>query len=296
MSVYLDRNQLPAGEPKPTFDSAATDQEGVFVLPELPAGELTIILRRPGVENPSRVLSKTLAADQDSVDFVYEPGPRSPTLNQPKPPGDKLLLPGLRERLTFVDLDSRGNEFVVDGPGGNGNDLARLPRGVQRMGETFFRVGEKLIHLRGQNAAGLPDSVTGIPVGALAARVHILHAVQQAVMLGNTVGAYAVRYADGSSIRIRVVYGRDVANWWSFSKAPPELPTNAEIAWSGSNDAIDLNPGMQVQVRLFAMTWINPYPDRRIATIDAMSNNTTCDPFLVAITLERDAPPPPEPR
>jgi hypothetical protein len=293
MSVYLDRNRLPAGEPRPMFDSAATDQDGVFILRGLPTGELTILLHRPDVENPSKVLSNTVAADQDSVDLVYEPGPRSPALNQPKPPVEKLLLPGLKERLTFVDLEPRGNEFVVDGPGGGGNDLARLPRGVQRMGETFFRVGEKLIHLRGRLAPGMPDSVTGISVGARATKLHFAHGVQWGVPAGTEVGAYNVHYADGSSVRIPVVYGRDVVNWWAFAQALPELPTNARIAWSGSNDAIEMDGW---KVFLFAVTWINPHPDRIITTIDATSTDAGCDPFLVAITLERDAPPPPEPR
>jgi hypothetical protein len=290
MCVSLDLDRLAASGPRP-FDSAATDQDGVFILPGLPVCELTIRMYRPGVENPPKVLSKTIAADQDTVDFVYEPSPKSPALNQPNPPVDKVLLPGLKERLTFVDLDPRGNEFVVDGPGDGGNDLARLPRGVGRMGETFFRVGEKLIHLQGRHAPGLPDSVTAISVGARAGRLHIAHGVQQAAPPGTEVGAYTVHYADGSSVRIPVVYGHDVVNWWAFSKASPELPTDARIVWSGSNDAIDLNPGLQI--RLFAVTWINPHPDRIITAIDAMSTNTDCDPFLVAITLERDAPPPP---
>jgi hypothetical protein len=296
VSVYLDQSRLTASEPRPRFDSAATDQGGVFILRGLPVGEISILLRRPDVENPSKVVSKTVAADQDSVDFVYELGPSLPALNQPNPPVEKLLLPGLNERLTFVDLDPRGNEFVVDGPGGGGNDLARLPRGVHRMGETFFRVGEKMIHLRGRWAPGMPDSVTRISVSARASKLHFAHGVQQIAPSDTEVAGYVVHYADGSSVRIPVVYGRDIANWWSFSKAPPELPTDARIAWSGSNDAGDRNPEMKVQVRLFAMTWINPHPDRLIASIDAISTSTDCDPFLVAITLERDAPPAPEPR
>ncbi len=41
-------------------------------------------------------------------------------------------------------------------------------------------------------------------------------------------------------------------------------------------------------VRLFAFTWTNPHPDREIATIDVVSSNSACDPYLIAVTLERE--------
>jgi hypothetical protein len=84
------------------------------------------------------------------------------------------------------------------------------------------------------------------------------------------------------------VYGRDVANWFLFLRARPETPTDARVAWTGTNDSTDLNPGLTV--RLFAMTWTNPHPDREIAAIDVTSKVTASDLFLVAVTLERDEP------
>ena len=43
-----------------------------------------------------------------------------------------------------------------------------------------------------------------------------------------------------------------------------------------------------LQVRLFAQTWTNPHPEKEIATLDVLSTGTLCDPFLVAVTLEKD--------
>jgi hypothetical protein len=47
-----------------------------------------------------------------------------------------------------------------------------------------------------------------------------------------------------------------------------------------------MNPG--IKVRLFTTTWSNPHPEKEVATLDMLSAGTACDPFLVAVTLERD--------
>ncbi len=39
---------------------------------------------------------------------------------------------------------------------------------------------------------------------------------------------------------------------------------------------------------LFAFTWTNPHPDKEIATIDVVSSVSACDPYLVAVTVERE--------
>ena len=59
----------------------------------------------------------------------------------------------------------------------------------------------------------------------------------------------------------------------------------ARVAWTGTNDAAALNPGLKI--RLFDMTWTNPHPDREIATLDVLSNGKDCDPFLVGVTVVR---------
>jgi RNA polymerase sigma factor (sigma-70 family) len=284
VSVYVNPSSNAPGEPPNRFDSGSTDRQGVFIIQGLPRRELSIVLNRSGYA----METKTLAADQDVAQFVYE-STRDPRVAlRPKAATDDPVPPDLKARLTFVNLDSRGNEFVVDGPGGGGNDLARLPRGVHLRNDTFFRVGEKIIHLPGQHAPGPPDAVNAIPVGARANKVHIMHAVQFGDPAGTEVGAYVVHYVDGTSERIPIVYGRDVANWFLFPRARPETPTDARVAWTGTNDSTDLNPGLTV--RLFAMTWTNPHPDREIAAIDVTSKVTASDLFLVAVTLERDEP------
>jgi protocatechuate 3,4-dioxygenase beta subunit len=290
-SVYLDFTKLGgAGPQKPLSISATTDRDGLFILRGLPPGDLPILINVPATEPmSSRVIERTIPADKEAVDFEVHETP-TPPRNWRAPVADEPVPPGLKSRLTFVDLGPKGNEFLPDGPGGVGNDLARLPAGVHQLGGAFFHVGVKLVHLTGKQAPGLPAAVAGIAAGARADRVHFLHAVQQSERDGTEVGAYVVRYADGTSERVPVVYGRDLLNWWRFPGEPNTPPTGARIAWEGTNDTTDMNEG--ITLRLFARTWVNPYPEKAIATIDATSNTTVADPFLVAVTLERDAPAP----
>ena len=256
------------------FDHTATDLDGVFELPGLPRNPIHILLSR----RQGKFQSETLAADRDRVEFTLRPEIVSPPHDQPEPPKDEPIPPGLRDRLTFVDLDTRGTDFLADGPAAGGNDLNRLPRGIHKLGETYFRIGEKMVHLKGRLRPELPQAVKGIKVQARGRMLHFLHSTQYGGDSSILIGAYVVHYADGSSERVPIAYGRSLVNWWKSSRTSEE-PTEARVAWTGTNDATELNPGLKI--RLFDMTWTNPHPDREIATLDVLSNGKDCDPFLV---------------
>jgi hypothetical protein len=185
--------------------------------------------------------------------------------------------------LTFVDLDRRGNDFLADGPDGNGNDLDRLPRGIHKLGDVYFHIGEKMIHVQGGMRLDLPRSIKGIPVQARADRVHFLHATQAGRDPGTLIGAYVFRYTDGTSEQVPLVYGRNIANWRSFPRT--DDPTEAQAGWTGFNDVVDRHP--RLKIRLFAITWTNPHPEKEITALDVLSSGKDCDPFLAAVTLSR---------
>jgi RNA polymerase sigma factor (sigma-70 family) len=276
VAVYV--NPEPGAE---QFDSAATDRDGLFMLSGLPRRPLQINLKRPSFQ----FQTEALPAERDAVEWTYRAEPDARSKRQVTPTEDEPVPPGLRQRLTFVDLAPRGNDTLADGPGGGGNDLNRLPRGVHKMSDAYFRIGEMMVHVQGQMGPELPRAVKGIKVQAQGNRLHILHATQYVVTPSTMIGAYLVHYTDGSTERIPIVYGRDLVNWWSF-RAIKEEPTGGRLAWTGSSDSTDMNPG--IKVRLFTTTWSNPHPEKEVATLDMLSAGTACDPFLVAITLERD--------
>jgi hypothetical protein len=277
VSVYV----TPIGPGAERFDSAATDREGTFVLAGIPRRPIRINLSLAGYQGQT----ESLPEDRDQVEFTFRLEPDQRAIGQPGPSFDEPIPPGLRDRLTFVDLARHGNDFLSEGPGYLGNDLNRLPIGLHRLGETYFRIGEKMIHLRGGIHPDLAQAVKGIEVKARGRVLHFLHATEGRSAPGTLIGAYVAHYADGTSERIPIVYGRSLVDWLTFPRSTEE-PTEAKVAWTGSTDSTDRNPGFKV--RLFDMTWTNPHPEKEIAAIDVISAAKECDPFLVALTLERD--------
>jgi hypothetical protein len=130
--------------------------------------------------------------------------------------------------------------------------------------------------------------VEGILVKAKFDRLHILHStgygegMETPFEEGTEIGAYVVRYDDKSTERIPIVYGEDLRDWWDWPDRPETK--RAKVVWTGSNTASENN---QRQIRLFEVVWTNPHPDSEVATIDMESKDTVCDPFLVALTLEK---------
>jgi hypothetical protein len=192
-------------------------------------------------------------------------------------------------KFTFVDLQPKANHKLADDLGERaGNNLANVPQGEQKLGDVSFRIGEKMIRLRGIHAADLPEKVEGIPAEATFDRLHILHAtrfgedVEKPVPDGTEIGAYVVHYADKSVESIPIRYGEELRDWWDHPERPDAK--NARIAWSGTNPVADQ---FMHKIRLFAMVWTNPHPEKPVSAIDFVSNGGECDPFLVALTLEK---------
>ncbi len=279
VSVYVNPDR---GAEFERFNSSATDREGLFMLDGLPRRLLQINLNHAGL----RIQTEALPPDRDQVEWTYRPEPDPRDRSQPVPAHDEPIPPALRDRLTFVDLDRRGNDFLAEGPGGYGNDLNRLPRGLHKLGDVYFRIGEKMVHVQGRERPDLPRSVKGIPVQARADQLHFLHSTQGGANSEDTlIGAYLIHYADGSTERIPLVYSREMTNMWH--RDPGRKLTGAKVAWTGLNDAVAVNPP-GLFVRVFSITWTNSHPEKTIATLDVLSAGKDCDPFLVALTLERN--------
>ncbi|MHC5540730.1 carboxypeptidase-like regulatory domain-containing protein, partial [Singulisphaera rosea] len=267
--------------------TVVSDQQGVFVAKDLPREEVQMEAIRSEQWRETQKLTEIVPVGRTTVDFHFGPAPADPHPSQPAPAVDEPIPAALRDRLSFVDLGPRANEFLADGPGGRGDDLNRLLQGVHAHGNTYFRIGEKLIHLRSQAGQVLPETISSIAVGAQADRVRILHSARGIVPNGTEVAFYTVHYTDGTSERIPAVYGRNLGHWTSSKSQPLVAPTDASVAWTGSNDWGDRRTGHDMKIHLFELTWANPHPQRVIATIDATSTTATSELVLVGITLER---------
>lgn len=264
----------------PRYRSAATDRDGMFSITGLPIGEVELDF----LKEPFRLKQERIAADRKELRLVLDA--RAKPVAQPVAPRPMPLPRAAAENNFFINLQVAANERLAEGPGGESNDLGELPMGLQSLGDRWFNVGRRMIHLAGQQSLQLPTSAQGIVVGTRAKTLHFLHATQQAVDNGTEIAAYKVTYSDGTQVRIPVEYGVHIANWWDLGRGG-DMPTKAQLAWSGRNETMELNSS-KWRVRLFTLSWPNPMPELAIQTIDLISSGTLCDPFVVAITAEKD--------
>jgi hypothetical protein len=265
--------------------TAVTDQKGTFELAGVPHQKVPITLSRPG----EHVQKEALPADRDDVTLTYRPTPDEKARHATARVEDEPIPPALHERLTFVDLTPNGNNFLSDGPGNpsDQNNLDRLPRGVHKLGDAYFGIGDKMAQVKGQVSPNFPASITGIKVAAKGKRLHFLHACQQQTDPATKLGHYDIHYADGSRENVPIVYGKNLVDWWHFGTQNND-PSDARIAWTGSNPMIEDRREGGLEIHLFAFSWTNPHPDQEIATIDVVSSLSQCDPFVIAVTLERE--------
>ncbi len=198
-------------------------------------------------------------------------------------------IPARDPRATLNQLDLAAHYNVLLGEhwfGPEGNDLTSLPRGLHKLGDVEFDV-RGLVQLaspeiRSGPGGEFPQGVNGLGVGLKCDRLHFLHGTIAGASEGQEIGRYIVRYANGARHILRIRYGVEVRDCWSWSGTPQET-TNAVAAWRGQNTATR-NRGFALQ--LYRTTWPNPLPDVRIADVDFVSGGSRSAPFLLAITAE----------
>ncbi len=140
-----------------------------------------------------------------------------------------------------------------------------------------------LVQLAGMGAPGttgrLPDRVSGIKLERKCQRISFLHAAGPGGRAsdGTRIGSYVVRYADGETIEIPIVYGEDLRSWWVFPGEPPEA-AHASVSWTTQSAG--------TPVRLFSRVWENPNPNRSIASVDVVGRMARQGLFLAGITAE----------
>lgn len=276
--------RVSADTGKEPSDSAVTDRDGTFVIEGLPARQLWITMDRP----LEQAVRQSVPADRNEVTATYRAQVDEKARRALAPVASEPIPPDLRDRLTLVDLTPYGTNFLADGPGepGDRNNLDRVPRGVHKLGNDYFLIGDRMVHLRGESRKVGPAIVPGIKVGARAKKLHFVHGTQQQADTGTAVGTYVIQYADGKKETVPFAYQKQLVDWWHFPTQKND-PTEARIAWKGGNDLVDKN-NENCEIRLYAFDWTNPHPEKVIASIDAISAMSKCDPFLIAVTLERD--------
>jgi hypothetical protein len=184
----------------------------------------------------------------------------------------------------LIDLtDYYTRALYEDCWGQSGANLSTLPQGTQVLAEVAFDV-RGVIQLKGQQTGDeklqdFPKSVKGIKINHKGKKLHILHGAAGQVEEDTKIGAYILHYTNGQVKHIPILYQRHVKDWQVQEDDP--LPTDAEIAWTGEEN---------YRIQIYMYTANNPFPDAEIATIDYISAMTASAPFLVALTVEPNAP------
>lgn len=171
--------------------------------------------------------------------------------------------------------------------GERGNDLREFPTGLVEFEGIGFDVrGLIQVCAVREGSERYPPSVTGIRVGRTARRLHFLHSTIQTGQIDARIGSYVIRYSDGQSWEVPIVYGRHVVDWWRNPQSPAAANAPAPV-WLGGNPA--LAAGLQVQV--FLTTWTNPLPEVAIATVEFKGVPASrSHPFLLGLTVDDGGP------
>jgi hypothetical protein len=209
-----------------------------------------------------------------------------------------LLAAPVERKFSYVELASKANRKLADnqGSGIEGNHLKEVPIGERAFASVKFRVGAGLIQLGSKLdfMAALPDKVEGIEVGRACTKLHMLHATCFGggpnqpdsglfVEDGTLIGEYRINFEDRTALIVPVVYGQDVRDW--FYVEGEREPSRGKVAWSGDNDRAKQ---VGARIRLYVSSWDNPWPRKKVTTIDFLSKKgeTVAAPFCVALTIE----------
>ena len=194
-------------------------------------------------------------------------------------------------KFAFIDLQPQANQELKATFSENFPDshLAELPQGEQKLGAATYKIGPSCITLGGKLAPTLPGKVE-IAVKRKFTKLHILHATQNGgfadeahpthIKDGTPIGEYTVRYSDGSTQAIPIVYGEDVRDWWNWDKS--KEANRGKAVWTGTNPAAK---EFEIHARLYESIWTNPKPDLEVTSIVYSSKmDTPGAPFCVALT------------
>ncbi len=129
-----------------------------------------------------------------------------------------------------------------------------------------------------------PQHVGEIPVGQKARRIHLLHAATgDAVADGTVIGSYTIRYADGQSWGVPIVFGKDVRQ---IEELASKSMADPAPVWSLKYSRFEPNAQVDYVRRLYMSTYVNPFPGVPIRSLEINSALTYVAPLVIAITLE----------
>ena len=188
------------------------------------------------------------------------------------------------EPIQFISLKGKTNVKMDENLHSDrfpNNNLKTLPTGKQKLGDLTFEIGEGILQLASSSVLEKPKKIEGLKVDRSAKKLHFLQGTGYNTADDTVIAKYIINYDDKTTAEIEVVYGKDVVDWWAYPDQ--KAPSKGKAVWEGENEA---SKGFEAKIKLYAMTWENPKPEKKIATIDFVATNPeqAAAPFCVAIT------------
>jgi len=189
-------------------------------------------------------------------------------------------------RKGFVlDLSSACNVSLADNNSktgwlrlGSGDDMSSVPTGDVRLDGDLIRMPADTSRPSAIRLCSLLDSDQSYPdrvevaVNRKAGSLLFVHTSAWTEKGRVKIGAYNVRYTDGTAEEIPLVYGVNITSWID------QRSTNgATKIWDGRTKS-----GQKIS--LWRAQWDNPHPEKEIKSIEMVSTNTTAGPLLIAIS------------
>jgi len=190
----------------------------------------------------------------------------------------------LPDENQYVDLGSFYNFVLSEEIHGKPGNTIPLQSGINDYNGIKFDV-RGIIQLASnvsyeKSHIHYPEKITGIPVNHFADTLCFLHSSAWESQKGTDVAEIVIHYANNQERRITIKNQIDVEDWW-FHPQNSIFPSNAEIAWEGSNNRVK---DLGFMLKLYRYAWINPMPEVEIATIDLISSMNDTGYMLYGIT------------
>jgi len=130
-----------------------------------------------------------------------------------------------------------------------------------------------------------PDKIEGIKIGTTFDELHLIHAMEWREYYGCPVATLRLNYADGSHYDFSIRCNFQVSDWNRLLTENEEIiaDPDTKIIWRGAG--VWKGTG-----RLFKSIIHNPFPDKKVESMDIISTRSAASYILIAATASQSDP------
>jgi len=185
-----------------------------------------------------------------------------------------------------IDLKPFYNRVYADPAGADSKFKGYA--GLKTIDGLPFDIGGQ-IELFGKETAdrgtNYPETIEGIKIDRKFDELHLVHAVEWREYYGCPVATIRLHYTDGAVSEFSIRFNQQVNDWSRLYTEDAEViddPTT-KIIWRGPGGAEGVG-------RLFKSVLNNPFPEKKVDTMDLISTKSGCSYMLVAATVAQKEP------